>query len=358
VDDAAANDVPPTTLLLSAQSPGLGDLRDRAERPLLAGRYEILALVGAGGMGTVYRARDHELDDVVALKVIRPELMATPGILDRFRREAKLARRVTHHNVARVFDIGEHQGEKFLSMEFIEGESLAAALARDGALSLGRAVAVGTAVAEGLGSAHAAGVVHRDLKPDNVLLGRDGRVVVTDFGIARALVEARGASSSTGMLLGTPAYMAPEQVEARADVDARADIYAFGALLYELFTGHRAWPGESSYAVASARLLAPPPDPRLRRPDLPAACAEIILHCMARAPEDRPASIGEAAAALRQACSYPSDAPTLPFVRAVSTTISSSRPGSTGAGGPVEKTVAVLPFRNAGAPDETTSPKS
>ncbi len=319
-----------------------------SERQRLAGRYEIVALVGAGGMGTVYRARDLELEEVVALKVVRRELCDTPGILDRFRREAKLARRVTHRNVARVFDIGEHEGEKFLTMEFVEGESLAAALARDGAFSLERAVAVGTAVAEGLASAHAAGVLHRDLKPDNVLLGKDGRVVITDFGIARALADARavpgGASSTMGVPLGTPAYMAPEQVEGRPDIDARADVYAFGALLYELFTGCLAWPGDSPFSVASARLIRPPPDPRGRRRDLPASCAELVLRCMARAPADRPATMSEAGAALAVALAVPSGGADAGAASPTPTPAAHARPA--------EKTVAVLPFRNAGAPDD------
>ncbi len=336
-----------------------------SERQRLAGRYEILALIGSGGMGTVYRARDLELDEEVALKVLRPELVATPGILDRFRREAKLARRVTHRNVARVFDIGEHEGEKFLTMELVDGEPLSAAIARSGAFSLERALTVAAAVADGLAGAHAAGVVHRDLKPDNVLIARDGRVVVTDFGIARALADALhgGAGNSMGLLMGTPAYMAPEQVEARPDIDARADIYAFGALLYELFTGHRAWPGDSPFAVAAARLLSPPPDPRVRRPDLPSLCAELVLRCMARDPADRPASIGEAGAALALTLRPARDVMGASAYRAVHPGAGSPTPKpvmATLGSGPAptpkwaqaEKTVAVLPFRNAGTPDD------
>ena len=341
----------------SSYAPGSG------ERQVLAKRYEIVALLGAGGMGTVYRARDLELEETVALKVLRRELVDAPGILERFRREVKLARRVTHRNVARVFDIGEHEGEKFLTMEFIDGESLSALLAREGALPLARAAAIARAIAEGLASAHAAGVVHRDLKPDNVLLARDGRVVLTDFGIARAASSIAGASSTMGGLLGTPAYMAPEQVEGRDDVDGRADVYAFGALLFELLTGDRAWPGESPFAVASARLSAPPPDPRSRKRSLPDAHAELVMRCLARRSEDRPTSFEQVIVSLDALVHSQSPSPVAapvtlatPTPRVASLAASLTPPYApastpfTPAHG--DKTVAVLPFRNAGAPDD------
>ncbi|APR87287.1 Putative serine/threonine-protein kinase pknL [Minicystis rosea] len=316
------------------------------ERQVLAHRYEILSLIGAGGMGTVYRARDLELEEMVALKVLRRELVDAPGILERFRREVKLARRVTHHNVARVFDIGEHEGEKFLTMELVDGEPLSAVIARVGAMSAARAAEIARAIAEGLMSAHAAGVVHRDLKPDNVLIGKDGRVVISDFGIARGLLDLAGASSTMGMLLGTPAYMAPEQVEGRADIDARADIYAFGALLFELFTGARVWPGDSPIVVASARLHGPPPDPRTKKPSLPAACAELTLRCLARERHDRPASMAQIVSDLTTIAATVTEVtlttPRTPAMLAVTPT-----PAPSG-----EKTVAVLPFRNGGAHED------
>src|SRR5262245_43485836 len=158
---------------------------------LLAGRYEILGLIGVGGMGSVYRVRDLELEEVVALKVLRRDLNLTTDLLDSFKLEVKLARRVTHRNVARVFDIGEHEGERFLTMELIDGEPLSVALSK-GPMPILRGMEIAAGIAAGLVGAHAVGVVHRDLKPDNVLLAKDGRVVVTDFGIARALADATG----------------------------------------------------------------------------------------------------------------------------------------------------------------------
>jgi eukaryotic-like serine/threonine-protein kinase len=260
----------------------------------LAGRYEILGLLGVGGMGTVYKVRDLELDEVVALKTLRRAWIDAPGALERFKREVKLARRVTHPNVARTFDIGEHRGrpgdpgEKFLTMEFVDGVSLARRLEDRGALPLAEAVSIAIEVATALQAAHAAEVVHRDLKPDNVLLARSGRVVVTDFGIARAHTMDAAATGA----IGTPAYMAPEQVQA-ASVDGRADLYALGLVLYELLAGERAFPGDQPFAVAAARLIQPPPDIERARSDLPVSVVRLLARLLARSPEDRPASASE-----------------------------------------------------------------
>jgi serine/threonine-protein kinase len=314
-----------------------------AGRPRDGARYEILALLGAGAMGTVYRARDLELDEIVALKVLRRELVDAPESLELFRREVKLSRRVTHRNVARVFDIGEHEGEKVLTMELVEGESLGAALLRGGAFPVPRAIAVARDIACGLGAAHAAGVVHRDLKPDNVLLASDGRVVVTDFGVARAIAGAGAASAVTSLvqLAGTPAYMAPEQIEARADVDARADVYAFGAVLSELCTGRPVWSASSPFSAE--RLAGAVPDPRTVAPDLPADLAALVMRCLARRREDRPASMAEVAAELEALASAEGSAPPLPPPEAAS---EPALPDDS------DKTVAVLPFRNAGPPED------
>jgi len=309
-------------------------------RHVLAGRYEILGLVGSGGMGTVYRARDTELEELVALKLLRRDLLDHPGMLDRFRQEVKLARRVTHRNVARTFDIGESDGEKFLTMELIDGESLGSRLAREGALPLDVVVTLADGICTGLEAAHRAGIIHRDLKPDNVLLERGGRVVLTDFGIARVLSDA-GRAVTVGLALGTPAYMAPEQVEGAADLDARVDVYALGAMLYECMTGERAWTGDSIWSLAAARLMQPPPDPRDRRPDLPAAAAELVLRCMARKRDDRFSSAAEVAGALAS-LTVPPAAPARPSMPPVG-----AQPLE-----PDAKAVAVLPLVNAGAADD------
>ena len=323
---------------------GSPDRPAAGERQLLAGRYEILALLGAGSMGTVYRARDLELDEVVALKVLRRDLVDSPASLELFRREVRLSRRVTHRNVARVFDIGEHEGERLLTMELVEGESLGQALAREGAFAVPRALAVALAIAEGLGGAHEAGVVHRDLKPDNVLLARDGRVVITDFGVARAIAGAGGAGQTFNGLVGTPAYMAPEQIEGRPDVDARADIYALGALISELLTGKRVWGGASPFVPE--RLEGPAPDPRAGKPGLPAALAELVMRCLACKREQRPATIAEVAgdlAALAASCDAGAATDLPPSHRRTS---EPALPADT------DKTIAVLSFRNAGPAED------
>ncbi|WP_437645514.1 protein kinase domain-containing protein [Sorangium sp. So ce362] len=315
-------------------------------RQVLAGRYELLGLVGIGGMGSVYRARDLELAEVVAVKVLRRELSGAPDVIERFRREVRLSRKVTHPNVARVFDIGEHEGDRFLTMEFIEGEPLAALVARERRLAVTRAMDIVEGVCAGLKAAHRAGVIHRDLKPDNVLLGRDGRVVLTDFGIARAIVPDGEAGKTLGAVLGTPAYMAPEQVQGATDIDERADLYALGAMLYEMLTGERAWQGDAPLAVAAARLVADPPDPRHRRADLPDALSRVVLRCMARSRDDRYASVESVAqelASLTRPATVIPPAFTPPHER---TAISGSISGT---GDPGGKSVAVLPFTNQGS---------
>ncbi len=304
----------------------------------LAGRYELLSLLGAGRMGAVYRARDVELDEVIALKVLREELCEDARAIACFRQEVRLARRVTHPNVARTFDIGEHRGHRFLTMELVDGVSLLDAISHARRMDLGYALEVARGVCAGLGAAHAAGVIHRDLKPENILLARDGRVVLTDFGIARATSpDLRLTGQTDGAAIGTPEYMAPEQIDGVPDVDGRADIYALGVILYELLTGSRAWDTEDLGALAAARLHQIPPDPRRLRPDLPDIVAEVTLRCMATDRGDRYQAVAELAASLQAivATTTPTPATGPPPLSSVARAV---------------KTVAVLPFDNTGAP--------
>jgi serine/threonine-protein kinase len=255
---------------------------------LVAGRYLVHGRIAEGGMATVYRASDTELDETVALKVPHLARALEPDVLERLRWEVKLARRVTHANVARVYDLADDRGLRFLTMEFIEGQSLADHARALGLLSADEMLRIVAQVAAGLQAAHDAGVVHRDLKPENILIARHGRVALTDFGIA---CEGRPPAGPHEVVhaTGTPAYMAPEQVAGRS-IDGRADIYALGTIMFELLTGTLAWTGEHPLMVAHARLVEPPPDPRRWRPDLADRVAELIMGCMAVNREDRPAS--------------------------------------------------------------------
>ncbi len=273
---------------------------------VLESRYEIIAPLGEGGMGAVYHARDRELDEALALKVLRTELSANADALARFRREVKLARRVTHTNVARTYDLGIHEGTRFLTMELITGESLAAVARRR--IPMAEALRISQEACLGLRAAHAVGVVHRDLKPDNIMLS-DGRVVLTDFGIARAVEGSEGAAdphNTLGVIIGTPAYMAPEQVEGKA-IDGRTDVYALGVMLFELVTGQLPFRGDTPLALAAARLLSAPPDPRSLVSDLPEGVAVLITSTLSRNREDRPdaATVALSLDALRGARGQP-----------------------------------------------------
>ncbi|MCY1075008.1 serine/threonine-protein kinase [Archangium lansingense] len=279
------------TVIRSAGSP----TQEPSPGPLFAGRYALVRMLGRGGMGTVYQARDSLVGDVVALKTLELGKDAGPDALERFSREVRLARRITHPHVARMHDLGTHEGQAFLTMEFVEGEDLRALLARERPLAASRAARIALAICEGLAAAHAAGVVHRDLKPANILVEAGGRVVLTDFGIARAV--AGEVASRTMGAVGTPMYMAPEQVSGE-QVDARADLYAVGLLLYELLTGEVPFSGETPWAAAMARLRQTPPDLR-QRATVPAPLSELVHRCLGRAPEERPASALEVAGALR-----------------------------------------------------------
>ncbi len=260
---------------------------------LLADRYRIVAPAGKGGMGEVYRAEDLKLGQVVALKFVPAALASDGAALARFHREVRVARQVSHPNVCRVFDIGDTDGQVFLSMEYVDGEDLASLLRRIGRLPPDKAVEIARQLCAGLAAAHEYGVLHRDLKPSNVMIDGRGKARITDFGLAGLADEFR----ADELRAGTPAYMAPEQLEGR-EVTVRSDIYALGLVLYELFTGKRAF--EASTLLERKHLLeqTTPTSPSSHIKDLDPVVERVILRCLEKDPRKRPASALQVAAAL------------------------------------------------------------
>jgi len=244
---------------------------------LLGTRYEILQMLGQGGMGAVYKAKDLELDRVVALKVIRPELASQPDILQRFKQELILARQITHRNVIRIFDLSEASGIKFITMEFIEGQDLKSLVAQKGRLSFEEAAQIIEQVCHALEAARAEGVVHRDLKPQNIMVDKQGRASVMDFGIARS-VEA-GGMTMTGMVVGTPEYMSPEQVMGE-HVDVRSDLFTLGVIFYELLTGAVPYRADSMQAAMFKRTREVPRPPKEVDPSVPQILSDITAKCL------------------------------------------------------------------------------
>jgi eukaryotic-like serine/threonine-protein kinase len=254
---------------------------------LLGERYRLGERLAAGGMGSVYRAVDESLSRPVAVKVLRRELADEPAFLERFRREARAAAALSHPGVAGVYDYGELGGSAFIVMELVEGETLAERIAARGRLPWTETFTLGEQVARALAAAHACGLVHRDVKPANVLLGPGGRAKVTDFGIAKAAASAT--LTRTGMVLGSANYVAPEQAKGD-DVGPAADQYALGCVLFEAVCGRTPYGGANPVAIATQHVSAPVPDPRQHRPDLPVPAARLIRRAMAKEPGDRFAS--------------------------------------------------------------------
>jgi serine/threonine protein kinase/class 3 adenylate cyclase len=259
-------------------------------------RYEAMYQVGAGGMGIVYKARDRETGDIVALKVLRSEIASDPAMQENLKREVLLARKVTQKNVCRIHEFNRSNGMACISMEFVEGASLQSTLQRSGPLPWNQALPIALQICAGLGEAHAQGIVHRDLKPANIMVDRSGVAKIMDFGIARPF---QGAAQLTGTLVGTPAYMAPEQVEMKG-VDARTDVYALGLLLYEIVTGSQAFEGDTAIAVAVKQLREFPKRPREIVPTLPAHAEAVILTCLEKDPAHRYQTMDAVAAALKR----------------------------------------------------------
>src|SRR5215813_4574214 len=266
----------------SAASPAPARITgDAAAVPDFGARYRVEGKLGEGGMGSVYKAYDLELDRMVALKVIRPELMANADIVQRFKQELLLASRISHKHVLRIHDLGEGAGVKFISMAYIEGRSLAEVLQQHIILPLDKALDIGKQICQALAAAHQEGVVHRDLKPQNILIDQAQCVYVSDFGLAKSLESdalAATAMTAVGQVLGTPRYMSPEQVEC-SQVDGRSDIYSFGLMLYEMVTGDLPFQG-NTLQLMLGRVQSMPRNPTLLNSKLPPYLAGIVMRCL------------------------------------------------------------------------------
>ncbi len=246
-------------------------------------------------MGVVYKARDRETGEIVALKILKPDIAVDPVAAERFINEVRLSRRITHKNVTRVYEFTRAGATAYLSMEYIEGESLRSIVDRMGAVGLRKGVQIGRQICAALHEAHTQGIVHRDLKPENVMLDKAGNVKVMDFGIARLLDAS--VTATAGGIIGTPAYMAPEQAEGKT-VDARTDIYAVGLILYEIFTGRIAFTGDTPMVVALKQIRETPIPPRSVEPTIPWELEATILRCLDKDPAQRFQSAEEVDTAL------------------------------------------------------------
>lgn len=257
----------------------------------LADRFVVEQAIGVGGMGAVYRARDEKLGELVAVKVVAGHALLDPQAAERLRREAAAARRISHPNVVRLHDLGEERGIFFLSMELVQGPSLKDVLTRQGRLPVASVRSLALQLLDGLGAAHQQGVVHRDLKPANVLLDATQQVKIIDFGLAR-LPHLEG-MTTTGMILGTPEYMAPEQIRGKGPVDHRADLYAVGAVLHHCLAGSPPFSGENPIATSLAQLVDPPPPLRSLVPDVPPEWEAMVLRALEKDPNRRFSSAQE-----------------------------------------------------------------
>jgi len=255
-----------------------------------ASRYEIIEELGKGGMGKVYRVEDKKIKGEIALKLIKPEIASDKKIIERFNNELKMARMISHRNVCRMFDLGEEKGAHYITMEYVRGEDLKSMIRMSGQLGVGTTINIAKQVCEGLAEAHRLGVVHRDLKPQNIMIDKEGNVRIMDFGIARSL-KAKGITGA-GVIIGTPEYMSPEQVEGK-EAGQRSDIYSLGVILYEMVTGRVPFEGDTPLSVAIKQKTETPEDPRKLNSQIPEDLSRVLLRCMEKDKEKRYQSSGE-----------------------------------------------------------------
>jgi len=259
-------------------------IRELTTGSTFAGRYQVIEELGKGGMGRVYKVLDSEVKEKVALKILKPEIAADEETIERFRNELRFARKISHKNVCRMYDLSREQGTQFITMEYVEGENLKSLMRRMGQFSVGKAVSVARQASEGLAQAHQLGVVHRDLKPQNIMIDNEGNVRIMDFGIARSL-KGKGITDAR-VMIGTPEYMSPEQVDG-AEADGRADIYALGIVLYEMLTGKVPFEGDTALSVALKQKTEIPHDPRELNPQIPETLGALILRCLEKDKAER-----------------------------------------------------------------------
>ena len=256
---------------------------------VFAGRYQITGTLGAGGMGVVYKATDSQLGETIAIKTLRSDFLSNdPTALERFKSEIKLARKISSRNIVKTFDIGETDGVHYLTMEYVNGTSLQDVLLKRKRMPATAVISIGKQLARALQAAHEEGVIHRDIKPQNILVQADGVLKVMDFGIARLTERPKG-MTKTGMVVGTPEYMSPEQLLGDA-IDARSDLYSAGIVLYECVTGGRPWAADSATVLIGKMLSEAPTPPNEVDPEVPAALSALIIRTIARDREERPAN--------------------------------------------------------------------
>jgi serine/threonine protein kinase/tetratricopeptide (TPR) repeat protein len=290
-----------TPLPRSASEPGASTRTIETSRDELtsgttfAGRYQIVEELGGGGMGKVYRALDTKVGEEIALKLIKPEIAADRATIERFKNELKIARKIVHKNVGRVYDLNEERGSYYFTMEYVRGEDLKAFIQTSGQMAVGTSLRIARQVAEGLAEAHELGIVHRDLKPSNIMIDRHGNARIMDFGIAR-LTGTKGVTGGN-VMIGTPEYMSPEQVEGK-EAGFASDIYSLGVLLFEMLTGRVPFEGETALSVAVKQKSEAPPDPRTLNPQISEDLDRVILKCLEKSKEKRYRTAAEFLAAL------------------------------------------------------------